>query len=448
MPERSPFPLDVLEFDLDERRTFIKDHDEEMEYICACLSHYYEDVKHAIDYGLSHSVVSHFTYNLVLVLAKGLTSLTIYEYMRGAYLLEEDFDNVYKTWKSVHDSAEEIIPLLVNLENENYFDEDVEMEDFIMDILPPHCKKAKGFEKLLNLHRRVALRTGSSLITTLSCYIRHMEQWLIDLKNGIYTNIEEEYDRVYWANYNLYKNKYWPIDGRDFRMNVQNDNFLSVEITPEFLAKCLWEEKRNFEQTPTGQLRRDFINNKKDLYYEVKRISLNEEQWRYFFKSICRFEEYQKWMEELRNPPESDEDKEKRELLLRSNSIFDIQKMKVKRIDILRLYIFIKDHFIKDNMKAYLWYALRRYFDKLDILLDDCSNVAFEEQMNKSEWFEDAPKPCSDNEMNNYNFLNGKHCSLWLSAEIPRGSRATPTGLRNIYKVYSDLELNEKELMR
>ena len=91
MSERSPFPLDVLEFDLDERRTFINDHDEEMEYICACLSHYYEDVKHAIDYGLSHSVVSHFTYNLVLVLAKGLTSLTIYEYMRGAYLLEEDF---------------------------------------------------------------------------------------------------------------------------------------------------------------------------------------------------------------------------------------------------------------------------------------------------------------------------------------------------------------------
>ena len=300
MSERSPFPLDVLEFDLDERRTFINDHDEEMEYICACLSHYYEDVKHAIDYSLSRSVVSHFTYNLVLVLAKGLTSLTIYEYMRGAYLLEEDFDNVYKAWKSVHESAEEIIPLLVNLENENYFDEDVEMEDFIMDILPPHCDKAKGYERLLNLHRRIALITGSSLVTTLICYIRHMEQWLADLKNGIYKDIEEEYDRVYWANYNLYKNKYWPIDGHDFRMNVQNDNFFSTEITPDFLTKCLWEEKRNFEQTPTGQLRRDFINNKKDLYFEVKRISLTEEQWRYFFKSICRFEEYQKWIEELR----------------------------------------------------------------------------------------------------------------------------------------------------
>lgn len=302
MSERSAFPLDVLEFDLDERRSFIKDHDEEMKYICACLSHYYEDVKHAIDYGLSHSVVSHYTYNLVLVLAKGLTSLTIYEYMRGAYLLEEDFDNVYETWKSVYDSAEEILPLLVNLEKEYYFDEDIELEDFIIDILPPHCDKAKGFEKLLNLHRRVALRTGGSLITTLSCYIRHMEQWLADLKNGLYKAIEEDYDRVYWANYNLYKKEYWPIDGHDFRLNVQNDNFFSNEITPDFLAKCLWEEKRDFEQTPTGRLRRDFINNKKDLYYEVKRISLSEEQWRYFFKSICRFEEYQKWIEELRNP--------------------------------------------------------------------------------------------------------------------------------------------------
>lgn len=302
MPERSAFPLDVLEFNLDERRTFLQDHDEEMEYICACLSHYYEDVKHAIDYGLSHSVVSHFTYNLVLVLAKGLTSLTIYEYMHGAYLLEEDFDNVYKSWKSVHDSAEEIIPLLVNLEKENYFDEDIEMEDFMMDILPPYCDKAKGFEKLLNLHRRIALSTGGSLITTLSCYIRNMEQWLADLKSGLYKAIEEDYDRVYWANYNLYKKEYWPIDGHDFRLNVQNDNFFSAEITPDFLARCLWEEKRNFEQTPTGQLRRDFINNKKELYFEVKRISLTEEQWRYFFKSICRFEEYQKWIEELKNP--------------------------------------------------------------------------------------------------------------------------------------------------
>ena len=303
MSERSAFPLDVLEFNLDERRTFIQDHDEEMDYICACLSHYYEDVKHAIDYGLSRSVVSHFTYNLVLVLAKGLTSLTIYEYMRGAYLLEEDFDNVYKSWKSVHDSAEEIIPLLVNLEKENYFDEDIEMEDFMMDILPPYCDKAKGCEKLLNLHRRIALSTGSSLLTTLSCYIRHMEQWLADLKSGLYKAIEEDYDRVYWANYNLYKKEYWPIDGHDFRLNVQNDNFFSAEITPDFLKRCLWEEKRDFEHTPTGQLRRDFINNKKDLYFEVKRISLNEEQWRYFFKSICRFEEYQKWIEELNNPP-------------------------------------------------------------------------------------------------------------------------------------------------
>ena len=302
MDEKSPFPLDVLEYNLDERRDFINDHDEEMEYICSCLSNYHEDVIHAIEYGLSHSVVSHFTYNLVLVLAKGLTSLTIYEYMRGAYLLEEDYNNVYKVWKSIHDSAKEIIPLLANLEEENYFDEDIEIEDFLADILPPHCDRAKGFEKLLNLHRRVSLKTGSSLINTLICYLRHMEQWLTDFKNSIYKDIMEEYDRVYWANYNLYKKEYWPKDGKNFRSHIENENYMTEEITSDYLAKRLWNEKYNFEQTPTGQLWRDYIDDKKDLYFEAKRISLNEEQWRYFFRNICRFEEYEKWIEELKHP--------------------------------------------------------------------------------------------------------------------------------------------------
>lgn len=447
MSQRSAFPLEVLEFDLDERRMFINDHDEEMDYICACLSHYYDDVKHAIDYGLSHSVVSHFTYNLVLVLAKGLTSLTIYEYLRGAYLLEDDFDNVYKTWKSVYDSADKILPLLVNLDKENYFEGDVEVEDFIEDILPPYCDKAKGYDKLLNLHRRIALRTGRSLISTLSCYIRHMEQWLEDLKNGIYKNIEEDYDRVYLANYNLYKTKYWPIDGHDFRLNVQNDNYFSTEITPDFLAKCLWEEKRDFEHTPTGQLRRDFINNKKDLYFEVKRVSMTEEQWRYFFKSICRFEEYKKWIEELKNPPESDEDKKKRRALLSSNTIFNINKMQAKGIDILGLYRYIGKYFVSNDMKAYQWYALRRFLEKLDIL-DNCTNVDFKRQMNNQEWFSNAPRRCSDNEMNYYNFLNERHPSMWSTTDLPNGSRATKTGLRNNYIVFSILELNEDELKK
>ena len=89
-----PFPLEKLEFTLEERREFIKDHKEEMNYICSSLNHYYEDLTHAIDIGLSHSVASHMTYTLVLTLAKGLTSLTVYDYLCGAYLLDEQYEHI------------------------------------------------------------------------------------------------------------------------------------------------------------------------------------------------------------------------------------------------------------------------------------------------------------------------------------------------------------------
>ncbi len=302
MEEHSIYPLDVLEFSLEYRGDFIKEHNEEMEYICSSLNHYYDDITHAVDLELSHSVASHLTYNLVLTLAKGLTSLTIYEYMCGAYYLDEDYDSVYEIWKSVKNSAEKILPLVDKLINENYFDEDIEEEMFLSDILSPHCEKLKNKERLLNLHRRVALKTGQSLIYTLICYLRHMEQWLSDLKNGIYKGIEEDYDRVYQANYNLYKQEYWPNDGRNFRSHIENHIPHFEQLSADYLARRLWGEQQDFEHTETGVLWRDYFEDKKDLYFEAKRIKLDEEQWKYFFKSICRFEEYERWIDELRSP--------------------------------------------------------------------------------------------------------------------------------------------------
>ena len=349
MAVSSPFPLDVLEFNLDNRRSCIEVHDEEMEYICSCLSNYYEDVIHAIDIGLSHSAVSHYSYNLVLILAKGLTSLVIYEYIRGAYLLEEDYDNVYKTWKSVHDSVDEIIPLLDNLEKENYFGEDINTDDFLSDILPPHCERSKGYEKLLNLHRRVSLRTGNSLVCTLRCYLRYMEQWLTDLKNGLYKDIEEDYERVFWANYKLYKQEYWPKDGKNFRNQVLSSKPRFEDFNAEYLKRCLWEERTDFFHTSPGQLWRDHSSDKKELYFGAKDIKMNESQWRYFFKCICRVEEYEKWIDELENPvvegkeyPESDWDKIFKDAIDVKKVKIALQKLLPKKISITTWYIIYK----------------------------------------------------------------------------------------------------------
>ena len=303
MEGKSPFPLDVLEFNLENRNEFIKDHDEEMKYICSALDHYYEDLSHAIELSMSHSVASHLTYTLVLTLAKGLTSLTIYEYVRGAYLIKDDYDTIYEVWESVDNSANKIIPLLAQLEEENYFDEDVNIDEFITDIVAPQCKMARGSERLLNLQRRVALKTGRSLSFTLNSYLRYLIKWLSELKLGIYTGIEEEYDRVYWANYKMYKQEYWPKEGRSFRAHIEKYMPRYEKLTPDYLARLLWDEQNDFMKNETGQLWRDFFEEKKDLYIEAKHIIKDDEQWKYFFKCICRFEEYDRWIDELKNPP-------------------------------------------------------------------------------------------------------------------------------------------------
>lgn len=303
MVEKNPYPLDVLEFSLEDRKQFINDHDEEMKYICSSLSHYYEDLKHAVELEFTHSVASHLTYNLVLTLAKGLTSLTIYEYVYGAYLLDDDYNSVYEIWESVYNSANEIIPLLAKLEEENYFDEDIDVEDFLSDIVPPYCLKVKGSEKLLNLHRKVSLKTGHSLIYCLNYYLQTMVNWLNDLKRGVYKYIEGDYDRVYLANYELYKKYYWPNEGRNFRAHIEKYIPSYEKLSSEYLARLLNVERSNFEHTDTGMLWRDYFEDKKDLYFEAKRLNLKEKQWKYFFNSICRFEEYERWINELQSPP-------------------------------------------------------------------------------------------------------------------------------------------------
>jgi hypothetical protein len=121
--------------------------------------------------------------------------------------------------------------------------------------------------------------------------------------------------------------------------------------------------------------------------------------------------------------------------------------MHAKGIDILDLYRYIGKYFISDDMKAYQWYALRRFLEKLDII-DNCTNVIFKKQMNHQSWFYDAPRKCSDNEMNNYNFLKGKQPDNWSTIDIPSGSRASKLGVRNNYLAYSNLILNVNELKR
>ena len=340
MDNNITFPLDELKFSLDERQEFINEHDKEMKYICSSLNHYFEDVSHAISLGVSRSVVSHLTYNLVLTLSKGLTDLVIYEYIRGAFLLADDYDTTYEIWKSVYDSSKKILPLLQKLKEEEFFaeDNDISLKDFLNDINPLDNEEDQGEQ--LNLYRLIALNSSEGLVDTLIYFLRVMESLLADFKIGVYKDLEEQYDKIYSANYKLYKRDFWPKDGRDFRPHIENNIPHFEKLTPDYLAKLLWEEKKNYEKTSIGILWRDHFEDKKDLYLEVKNNNFNEEQWKFFFKNICRFEEYNRWIEELNNTAKSVKNKKQSKSGSKSQSQREIMTFK-KKNSILREHLIL-----------------------------------------------------------------------------------------------------------
>lgn len=452
---------DILLYSLEDRRQLINEYYKAMEKLSPRLSRYVEDVQYAMETGMNSSVVSHLTYNLILAISKATNMLNTYEYIRSKYILDEEYDKEYDIWKDFLDKSDEIKKLINNIEDD-YFDDDIDFLKFINDIIPPNLSNVEGLdldESNCDMERidldpsqiigyvEMASSVGAGLLKCLRQQMNNTECWLSNIKNAIYTDEEEglNYDFIYKLNYNLYKKEYWPKDGQSFRNSVKELNH-NKELTIEKLEQISYDERKNFYNSDTGRLWRDFSPNKKDLYFEAKRIGINEEQWRYMFKQICRFEAYDEWVEELRNPPESDEDKQKREKLLKANKVFNLEPSNSKhKVDILRLYYFIRDRFIAEKIFVYEWYALYYILRRVGVLTN-CTTEDFVKQMNDEEWFAYIEKKCSANEINTYSFLNEKSPDVWDVMYKPTGNRASNKSVDNLKRKYTELEDNIDEI--
>ena len=172
----------------------------------------------------------------------------------------------------------------------------------------------------------------------------------------------------------------------------------------------------------------------------MKEQKLDDKQWKYFFQTIFELDEFDRWMEELRNPPESDENKQKRERLLKSNKIFCLKPAKLKKdVDILLLYQFIDTRFRAEKMFVYEWYALFYILKRIGVIIT-CTIEDFTKQMNDEEWFAHVEKKCKANEINNYTFLDNKSPETWSIKFSPKGNRATKKSIDKLLSKYSELE--------
>lgn len=341
---------------LENRKAKIETYHNHINHVCGLLPQFVSNVSFAILNGKSKSMVSHLTYSLVFDLISIIKCLYEYEMLSSHYLLADDYDFDQKKWDEFRLGAIEVNKVIDNLESENYFNEK-EDDDIKNDFFLYYLKYNKPIKSLLNLERHVSILNGDGLLNTLRYHLSIIENWLNRIKTSQYEIYDDDFETIYMANYNLYKRLYWPSEGANFRRHIENYYFRGKKSRIEILENQLIDEQANFEKDSIGALWRDYIDDKKSLYFEMKRAEINIEQWKYFFKYICRFEEYEKWIYELEHPnvPE------------KVYPLSDWDEIFKKAIDVAKIKIIIP-YLLSDDLSKPNLFVLHKVLNEIDWL--------------------------------------------------------------------------------
>ena len=302
-------------------------------------------------------MISNLTYNLVHNLTSCYVGLTVYDYLQTAYLIDEDYDANYERWNDFSQCARQIEKIISNLRDVNIFNIGEPSGCENLQPLVPSDKRVPL--SLLNLQHMLSKINGESLFVALLDYIRGIESRLETIKTGINNLTDDDFETIFNANYTLYVENYWPNEGKNFRKHIEDHYFRGRGNKIETLEKLLIDEQRDFERDGTGVLWRDYFHDKKTLYFEMRRAKLNEEQWKYFFKKICRFEEYEKWIDELEHPEVEGKDFPESEWDKIFNDAIDVKKVKIALQKLLPSKISITT-----------WYIIYKIFFEIDWLHD------------------------------------------------------------------------------
>ena len=289
----------LLRHSFQDQRLLRAQYDMEIEYTMMQMRHYLEDVQHVREQNMDIAIISHLTYNLNHQLLQCYHRSEEFYGATYLFLTGDDDDKNYKYLEDFQKYGNDIKKLIDNFDQISLF----EIYQSRKTIVYKHPILEIGIEgkhsSLLKLERELAYMNGVQLVKCLVYLIDFVEKRLVSIKEGCMFEPDEELEYIYDLNYVYYSDNYW--NQEHFRNRVETNELLG-EVTTEGLTLYYREVVRDFKSNKIGEAWDANYDNKGQIAYELVRLSINSDQWEYFFKNIFAIEELRRWIQELKTP--------------------------------------------------------------------------------------------------------------------------------------------------
>lgn len=300
-----------LFYGLEDRHRIISTFDKDMENMFRWINHYEEDIKFILERKLDVSIIQRMTLNLALVMQRFCESLDDYEYAIERYLLDDRYEKNHDVWAAFVDTNMKLEDLFDRLLKNNVFEVDDPDEINV-------CSRAfygyveydsdgaiifddNRYQLWLDVVERM---NGAELIICVKRLLQYFNERFGTIKNSGLKWSDRRFTEVYEQNYLLYAELYWPNQEKNFRNHVER-RLLRGRVDVNGLERLRQDAVHDFEyHTAIGRIWRDYSEDIVQMAKQMKEQKLDEEQWK-FFKSIFEFDEYDRWIDELRYPLES-----------------------------------------------------------------------------------------------------------------------------------------------
>jgi hypothetical protein len=351
-----------LRFTLEERQGIIKRFNDEMSSVIALLRNYTSELKYMVDNKLDVSAITHLTFGADSHLLNIFPLMYDYHECVVKYLLDDNYQRNHDYWNELKNLAEELIKHMNRVQDQRlYFDPYDPAYDFLEHRITKEGLSHSGFDNctidlLKEIHH--SRYTGMDLMNVLYVALSHIRDLMADIKDNFNSYDNDTLSTIYDLNYKLYVSAYWPERQEGFRKHI----YCQIQ-TGDDLEDYLYEQRRreklNFEGNSLGTLWRDLEHDKSKLALELKNKNLSDEMWKNYFGSIKRFDEYDFWIEELKNPestikeyPESAWDKIFKDVI-------DVKKVKV-----------IMPTLLSNNISKANCFVIHKVWEEIDWLQD------------------------------------------------------------------------------